>query len=90
MEGPASLRVRDTGVYSATYAPITATLPVTLTWGDGTVGATATYSWTLPGNYTLTVTATNPCGEVVGRFPVEVNAEPIYRIYLPLVVRDSG
>jgi hypothetical protein len=38
----------------------------------------------------LTVTATNPCGEAVGRFPVEVSAEAIYRIYLPLLLRDSG
>jgi CSLREA domain-containing protein len=88
VEGPASLLVGETGVYSATYAPITATLPVTLTWEDGTVGATAAYSWTLPGTYTLTVTATNPCGEAVGRFPVEVSEEAIYWIFLPLVVKD--
>jgi fibronectin-binding autotransporter adhesin len=88
VEGPASLRVGETGVYSATYAPITATLPVTLTWGDGTVGATATYSWTLPGTYTLTVTATNPCGEAVASFPVEVSEEAMYWIFLPLVVKD--
>jgi PKD repeat protein len=90
VEGPAALQVSETGTYTAAYAPLTATLPVTLTWGDGTVGATAAYSWTLPGTYTLTVTATNPCGEAVGRFPVEVSAEVMYRIYLPLVLRDSG
>jgi CSLREA domain-containing protein len=86
VEGPASLLVGETGVYSATYAPLTATLPVTLTWGNGSVGATAAYSWTLPGLYTLTLTATNPCGEVVGSFPV--SAEVMYRIYLPLVLRE--
>jgi CSLREA domain-containing protein len=89
VEGPASLLVGETGVYSATYAPITATLPVTLTWDSGTLGATAVYSWTLPGTYTLMVTATNLCGEVVESSPVEVSAEAMYRIYLPLVVRDS-
>jgi CSLREA domain-containing protein len=88
VEGPASLRVGETGVYSAAYAPITATLPVTLTWGDGTVGATAAYSWTLPGTYTLTVTATNPCGEVSGAYPVVVSSES-YWIFLPLVVKDT-
>jgi CSLREA domain-containing protein len=90
VEGPASLLVGETGVYTATYAPLTATLPVTLTWENGTLGATAVYSWTLPGTYTLTVTATNPCAEAVGSFPVEVSAEIMYRIYLPLVLRDSG
>ena len=46
-------------------------------------------SWTLSGTYTLTVTATNPCGDAVGSFPVEV-PEAMYRIYLPLVMRASG
>jgi hypothetical protein len=88
VEGPATLGVGETGTYTAAYAPLTATPPVTLTWEDGTVGATAVYSWTLPGTYTLTVTATNPCGEAVGRFPVEVSAEVKYRIYLPLLLRE--
>jgi CSLREA domain-containing protein len=87
VEGPASLLVGETGVYSATYTPLTATLPVTLTWEDGTVGATAAYSWTQPGTYTLAVTATNPCGEVSGAFPVVVSAKS-YWIFLPLVVKD--
>ena len=53
--------------------------------------ATAAYSWTLPGNYTLTVTATNPCGETAESFPVEVSGgRRIDQLYLPLVLRDSG
>jgi PKD repeat protein len=89
VEGPAGLGVGETGVYTAAYAPLTATLPVSLTWDNGTVAATAVYSWTLPGIYTLTVTATNPCGEAVVSFPVEVSEEVMYRIYLPLVLRDG-
>jgi hypothetical protein len=55
----------------------------------GTVGATASYSWTLPGSYTLAVTATNPCGQAVATFPVEVSAEVRYHAYLPVVVRGQ-
>ena len=83
--GPAVLEVGEAGWYTATYVPITATAPVTLTWDNGTVGPTAAYSWTVAGVYTVTVTGTNRCGdEVVGRFPVRVIR--LYRIYLPLVV----
>jgi PKD repeat protein len=72
VSGPAWLLVGEEGVYAATYLPLTATLPVTFTWHNGTVGPTAAYSWTMPGSYTVTVTATNPCGEVTGTQVVQV------------------
>jgi PKD repeat protein len=100
--GPGSLRVGETGFYSATYTPITATAPVTYTWNNGrsfgtasnfnfadissTSGPTATYSWTMPGIYTITVTATNDCGSASGNSIVEVRLA-IYAVYLPLISR---
>ena len=80
--GPVDLRVRETGIFTATYLPLTATLPVTITWTDGSSGPTAAYSWTTPGDYTVAVTATNACGGASAAASVTVRS---YRIYLPLV-----
>jgi PKD repeat protein len=90
--GPPSLLVDEEGVYTATAAPITATLPITYTWDNDTVGPTAVYSWTAAGTYTLTVTATNACGQAVTSVLIQVSAppEPTYEIFLPIIVRDFG
>jgi len=85
--GPEALLVGQTGFYTATYAPPTATTPITFTWDNGTSGPTAAYSWTAEGVYTITVTGTNACGEAVGHLSVQVLAEQPYRLYLPLIVR---
>ena len=71
-QGPIWLLVGATALYSATYTPPTATQPVTLTWDNGTIGFSAAYSWTQPGAYTVTVTATSWCGAVSGTLPVQV------------------
>ena len=63
--GPPVLLVGEVGSYTASYLPLNATEPVTITWDDGTVGYTNPYSWTEPGWQTITVTATNPCDVVV-------------------------
>jgi hypothetical protein len=63
------------GTVTATYTPLTATMPVTLAWDNDTTGPTALYSWTVPGLYTVTVTATNPCGRARGELAVSVPAE---------------
>ena len=83
--GPVSLVPGETGVYTATYLPVGATFPVTVTWDNGTVGATAVYSWTMPGTYTLTATAVGPCNQVRGIRTVEVRARA-YRFYLAVVL----
>lgn len=85
--GPADLRVRETGIFTATHFPVTATVPVTITWTNGSSGPTAAYSWTMPGAYTVTVTATNACGGAGANWGVAVRG---YRIYLPLVRRGGG
>jgi hypothetical protein len=70
VSGSASLEPGETGTYTAT-APA-ATMPVTLTWDNGTVGPSASYSWPDPGSYTLQVTATNGCGQAQETFTVTV------------------
>jgi PKD repeat protein len=79
--GPASLRVGEVGVYTAAYTPSNATSPVTRAWDNGTVGPTAVYSWTTPGTYTVTVTATNPCGQVRDTFTVSV-CQPVQGVQI--------
>jgi len=86
--GPRALLAGQVGHYAGATLPITTSPPLTLTWDNGTVGAGAAYSWTLPGTYTLTVTATNRCGEGSGSLPVRVWAEWPFRCYLPLIARE--
>jgi hypothetical protein len=89
--GPQGVLVSQTATYQAIPEPITASLPITFTWDNGTAGPTAAYSWTLTGTYTLTVTATGRLGEVqVASLPVQVWTEWPYRIYLPWVCRYCG
>ena len=82
--GPAALLTGEPGVYTATYTPPDASPPLTITWSGGAAGPTAAYSWTAPGVYTVTVTATNPCGEAHAAYTVTV-CRPAWRVYLPLV-----
>ncbi len=70
--GPSSLTMGDVGAYTATYTPINATLPVTLSWDNGAAGPTAAYSWTIPGAYSVTARAENACGWAEGALAVEV------------------
>ena len=86
--GPSSLLAGQSGTFQAVAEPITASLPLTVTWDNGSSGPTASYSWPTTGTYTLTMTATNPCGiEQGGSFQVSVLAEWPYAAYLPLLSR---
>jgi hypothetical protein len=86
--GPALLVAGREALYRAASVPITASRPLTFTWSSGQVGPTATYSWTLTGTYTITVSAQNACGEGAGTFRVEVLADWPYHLFLPLVWRN--
>lgn len=79
ISGPVELAVGQEGLYSASYAPPTATQPVTITWDAGDVGPTAVYSWTMPGTYAIAATATNPCGQAAAALTVTVlgDCEPV-------------
>ncbi|MGC9025187.1 MAG: PKD domain-containing protein, partial [Chloroflexia bacterium] len=74
--GPNPLPAGITGLYTATFAPPSATLPL-LTWDNGTIGPMAYYSWTVPGAYTITLTATNGCGQAQAAFPVTVFCQAV-------------
>jgi hypothetical protein len=89
--GPLALQVDQSGTYRANIQPITASLPMTITWSDGDSGPTAVYNWAMTGTYTLTVTATNLCGDFqVTTLQVRVLAEWPYKAHLPLVLRNQA
>ena len=64
INGPDELFV-NTAQFTATIEPASATLPVTITWDNGTVGDESLYTWVAPGVYTIVVTATNRCGNIL-------------------------
>jgi PKD repeat protein len=74
-------------------ATATGTAPIDYAWnwGDGITGtgAIATYVFTPAGAYTVTLTATNGCGQEVVQQIITVEAAPPeeWRIYLPLVTK---
>ncbi len=84
--GPLSLPVDQGALYTATAAPLTATTPITFSWSNGSSASSTTYSWPLPGTYTIALTGTNPCGTASAMLAVRVEA-PEYQVYLPLVVK---
>ncbi|MGQ9598812.1 MAG: S8 family serine peptidase [Anaerolineae bacterium] len=85
--GPSWLFVDHEGTYSAGFQPITATLPVTITWSNGTTGQSAPYGWSTTGTHTIVVTATNCDGSTAITDSLEVNVVPVYPVYLPLVLK---
>jgi hypothetical protein len=88
--GPAELLEGEAGLYSVALEPPAATPPIELIWSNGLTGTSAVYSWAIPGDYTVVVTATN-CGglaEVTGTLGVTV-APQMHYVYLPIVVRNE-
>jgi len=75
--GPAAVPVGIASLYTVTYAPPTATFPL-LTWDNQSVGDQATYTWPVPGTYTVAVTATNACStELYDTVAVTVFCQPL-------------
>ncbi|MCP4285987.1 MAG: hypothetical protein GY792_16285 [Gammaproteobacteria bacterium] len=64
INGPSEI-FTSTTLFTATYEPVNATLPITFTWDNGAVGDEAFYTWEIPGFYTVAVTATNRCGNLI-------------------------
>jgi hypothetical protein len=80
-------------VLQAVVSPITADQPITYYWTasaqspvtrPGGVSDTLAFTWTLPGPQWVTVTAENPCGNVVSTGQ-EILLQDAFRVYLPLV-----
>ena len=91
INGPTTGAVNLAYTFAATVSPPTATTPITYTWspvpdnGQGT--AVVTYTWGITGVKAITVTAEN-----VGRMVSDTHVIAIgeqYRIYLPLILRQS-
>ncbi len=84
--GPTTLAPGQIGTYTTTYSPGNASLPVTISWSNGMTGPSATYSWSMPGTYQVSATATNACGQAQGSITVEVQSTA-FNVYLPLIVK---
>jgi uncharacterized repeat protein (TIGR01451 family) len=73
-------------------AAATGSVPIDFVWdlGDGRTdtGGVVTHSYSMPADYTVTLTATNPCSQVVVATGITVHA-PRWHIHLPLVSRDG-
>jgi PKD repeat protein len=59
---------------AATYtAVVTPTDPLaSYRWSNGALGITSTYSWSLPGLYTVAVTASNACSQLTAAVEVSI------------------
>jgi len=73
--GPASLPAGASGLYTATYAPPSATVRL-LSWDNGATGARTMYDWLLPGPHRLTATADYYCAATTGTFTVTIFCQP--------------
>jgi len=87
INGPAELQPGESGTYTVAPLPLNATLPLTYTWSNGTVGATADYSWDITGSHTITVTAQQVYGaSQSATFNVSILQ---YRLFIPLILRGD-
>jgi PKD repeat protein len=81
--------------FTASYAPLDATEPITYEWdfGDGetaeVISASVQHTYTSSGTKAVQVTVYNPCTPLgVSSDPKDVDVAPM-RVFLPLVVRNK-
>ncbi len=77
--------------FTASYTPLIATLPVSITWSLGGTGLTTTHTFSTVDVYTVTVMAANPYGQTIWSQAIETLPQPTaeWYIYLPIVIRPQ-
>ena len=84
--------VRIGGTATFTGAVSTNGTALTYAWlfGDGAMGAglNATHTYTQPGTYTVTLTATDGCGFAQAAITANAITVQKYRLFLPLIRRN--
>jgi hypothetical protein len=89
INGPTSLLVGETGLYTVSITPPDATLPFDILWSNGLTDTQATYSWNVPGLFPVSVTATN-CGGIVAAPAFNVHVfQRNYSVWIPLIYRPN-
>jgi hypothetical protein len=77
-----------TYMFTATVSPSNASTPITYTWSPGLISgqgtAAASFSWSVPGAKTITVTAQNGGNVFSGTHNIAIVS---YHVYLPLILR---
>jgi hypothetical protein len=63
--GTTYLEIGELGTYTATIMPDDASAPVSLDWSNAASTPVTTYSWDMPGMYTVEITGTNCDGTAV-------------------------
>jgi hypothetical protein len=97
--GPVTGMVNISYHFYATTGPITATRPLVYVWQaseqspqvhTSNLSDTATFSWTVPGAQTITVTALNVVGMSVNVLDVDIHEpQTDFGVYLPLILKDD-
>jgi len=98
--GPTRGLISTPYAFTATLAPITATLPITYVWdatGQLPMVRTASWtdtvalSWNTIGTQTITSTAVEPQGAVTGTYTILIvdQGDGGHRVYVPSILRVS-
>ncbi len=88
-----TLYINTLYTFEAIITPTDATAPITYTWmpapqtGQGT--NSATYRWSAPDTYTVTLKAENCGGSVTITREFVIEAKNMFTVYLPLVLRNN-